>query len=272
MNSANTVPGISSWDDLNYWNTGEWQVVQEKLEDNNFNPLKENLFAALNATPFNLTKVVLMGQDPYPALQYSTGLAFSIPLQSPSIPPTLRIILQELENDLHLPFPKTGNLEKWASQGVLLWNAIPSCETGKSMSHDWTEWSYLTQEMVESLSAKGNVVFALLGGVARRYSKYVDTVRNDLIETGHPSPRGNMASKSPFTGSRVFSTINARLSARGFLPIEWQLDALQPTIYKTPMVNTKTWEPIEHIPPWEESHATVTRRALKTKEAGTLQL
>ena len=261
---------MNNWDDLRYWDTGEWQVVQEKLETAAYNPAQENLFAALDATPFSCVKVVLMGQDPYPDPKYATGLSFSIPTSSPTIPPTLRIILQELEDDLHLPFPKNGNLEKWASQGVLLWNAIPSCETGKSMSHDWTEWSYLTQEVVTSLSAKGNIVFAFLGGVARRYSKYVDTVRNDLIETGHPSPRGNMASKSPFTGSRIFSTINARLSARGFLPIDWELKKIQPTLFKTPVVNTKTWEPIEHIPPWEDQHASVKSRTLRTKEDRTL--
>jgi uracil-DNA glycosylase len=218
-----------TWDDLQYWQSGEWQVVEERLSDMDksgvlYNPERQLLFAALDATPLDKVQVVLMGQDPYPSGKYATGLAFSIPKAATSHPPTLSTVLREYEDDLHLPYPKNGNLEKWAAQGVLLWNAIPSCELGKSLSHDWNEWSHLTKEIVQSLSQQGGIVFVLLGGVARRYSGYVDTTRNDLIETGHPSPRGNLNSKVPFSGSRIFSTINACLCKRGKAPVDWKLD------------------------------------------------
>lgn len=218
-----------SWTDLEYWRSGEWQVVEERLNDFDltgscYNPERQFLFAALDATPMEKVKVVLLGQDPYPGGKYACGLAFSIPKTVQSHPPTLQTILQEYVDDLHYPYPKNGSLEKWAAQGVLLWNAIPTCETGKSLSHDWIEWSYLTKEIIQQLSQKGSIVFVFLGGVARRYVQYVDTNRNDVIETSHPSPRGNLSSKSPFSGSRLFSTINQKLNGRGKEAIDWKLD------------------------------------------------
>jgi uracil-DNA glycosylase len=218
-----------TWDDLQYWQSGEWQVVEERLSDMDksgklYNPERQLLFAALDMCALEEVKVVLVGQDPYPSGKYATGLAFSIPKTATSHPPTLSTVLREYEDDLHLPYPKNGNLEKWASQGVLLWNAIPSCEAGKSLSHDWIEWSHLTKELVQTLSNKGGIVFVLLGGVARRYAPNIDTTRNDLIETGHPSPRANLSSKVPFSGSRIFSTINACLCKRGKAPVDWKLE------------------------------------------------
>jgi len=219
-----------SWDSLEYWRSGEWQVVEERLSDMDksgitYNPERQLLFTSLDATPMEKVTVVLSGQDPYPAGKYATGLAFSIPKEAKTHPPTLNTLLQEYVDDLHYPYPKNGSLEKWASQGVLLWNSIPSCEAGKSLSHDWYEWSSLTQEIITTLSNQGNIVFVFLGGVARRFTPYVDTLRNDLIETSHPSPRGNRTSKVPFSGSRIFSTINAKLCARGKEPIDWKLDS-----------------------------------------------
>lgn len=217
-----------TWEDLQYWQSGEWQVVEERLSDMDragklYNPERQLLFAALDSVPLEKVKVVLMGQDPYPSGKYATGLAFSIPKAATSHPHTLSTVLREYEDDLHLPYPKNGNLERWAAQGVLLWNAIPSCEVGKSLSHDWVEWASLTQEVVKQLSSRGGVVFILLGGVARRYAKDINTITNDLIETGHPSPRGNLNSKIPFSGSRIFTTANSLLCKRGKAPVDWTL-------------------------------------------------
>ena len=219
-----------NWDDLSYWQSGEWQVVEERLSDMDksgklYNPERQLLFAALDATPMEKVRCVILGQDPYPSGKYATGLAFSIPKAATSHPPTLSTVLREYEDDLHLPYPKNGNLEKWASQGVLLWNAIPSCEVGKSLSHDWVEWASLTEEIISRLSTQGGIVFVLLGGVARRYQAKIDPTRNDLIQTGHPSPRGNLNSKVPFSGSRIFSSINACLCKRGKAPVDWRLDS-----------------------------------------------
>jgi uracil-DNA glycosylase len=240
-----------TWDDLAYWRSGEWQVVEERLDDLDkegrlYNPERQLLFAALDMVPLDKAKVVILGQDPYPSGKYSTGLAFSIPKAATSHPPTLVTLLKEYVDDLHYAYPKNGNLEKWASQGVLLWNAIPSCEVGKSLSHDWVEWAHLTKEIISTLSEKQNMVFVLLGGVARRYASLVDTTTNDLIETGHPSPRGNLSSKVPFTGSRIYSRINACLARRwaGEKNIDWRLDTL-----------TNVPNGMKLIPPWEGEDA-----------------
>lgn len=239
---------IKGWD-LEFFNSGEWQVCDERLKDlekvnkaigsDGYNPGREKIFSALRATPYTSCKVCIVGQDPYPQQAFATGLAFSIPELKPkkiydgskqvqstepevSFPVTLQTFLKEYSTDLGLPIPRSGNLGRWAESGVLLWNAIPSCLPGKSLSHDWDEWSYLTKEIIVSLAKKG-IVFALLGQVARRYINYISPSNNYIICTSHPSPRGSINSKTPFLGSRLFSTINARLVENGQEPIDWRL-------------------------------------------------
>lgn len=214
---------------LNYWQTGEWQVVNERLKDMEkagvvFNPSRSSLFRALSTTSLGETKVAILGQDPYPDSRYATGLAFSIPAEigADSFPPTLRTIFDEYTADLGYPTPSHGSLLRWAEQGVLLWNTIPSCQAGKSLSHDWDEYSYLTKEIVQKLSEKG-IVFAFLGAIAKRYLEEVDLTKNEVILTSHPSPRGIKFSKTPFEGSRLFSTINDKLISQGLTPIDWKL-------------------------------------------------
>jgi uracil-DNA glycosylase len=214
---------------LNYWQTGEWQVVNERLQDmakshKSFNPSRSELFASLRAIPDRDVKVAIFGQDPYPTRRFATGLAFSIPghIGPGDFPPTLRTILKEYSTDLGLPYPSHGSLVRWAEQGVLLWNAIPTCQTGKSLSHDWDEYSYLTKEITQKLSKKG-IVFAFLGAVAKRYLEGVDLTKNEVIITSHPSPRGVRFSNNPFEGSRLFSTINDKLVSQGLDPIDWRL-------------------------------------------------
>lgn len=217
------------WPDLKFWETGECQVVMERLSDLRkarkvHNPSRENLFRALQLTPFDKVKVVICGQDPYPDSRYATGLAFSIPPECKDWPPTLTNLLKEYSSDLFLPEPGTGDLSKWAAEGVLLWNVIPSCLAGASMSHEWNEWADLTVEILKKLSDKPqkDVVFCFLGGVARGYVTYVDD-QNDIIQCSHPSPRGSLKAKDPFIGSRIFSTINDKLVAQGVSPINWRL-------------------------------------------------
>lgn len=224
---------IKGWD-LDYFNSGEWQVIDERLgalEKTNrsigldgFNPGRQSLFKALQLIPESEVKIAIIGQDPYPASAFATGVAFSIPKSiSPSgFPPTLQTLLKEYSSDLGYDIPSSGDLSEWSSRGVLLWNAIPSCLPGKSLSHDWTEYSYLTGEIVRRLSARG-IVFAFLGQVARRYVDLVDLRNNEVLVTSHPSPRGSIKSKSPFVGSRIFSTINDKLVNNGQAKIDWKL-------------------------------------------------
>lgn len=233
---------------LDYWKSGEWQVVNERLHDMErdnvrFNPNRSNLFNSLRNIHPDSVRVVMVGQDPYPQAEYATGVAFSIraPSQSatepegnPSeqartscsagrFPPTLQAILKEYSEDTGFPLPLSGDLSAWGRQGVLLWNAIPSCRTGESLSHDWDEYSFLTKEIITKLSDKGGVVFAFLGTVARRYVPHVDTERNSVIVSSHPSPRGSRNSRTPFVGSRIFSSINRELVNMGQPPIDWEL-------------------------------------------------
>lgn len=244
------------WDHLIWWESGERQAVEERIEDKishgyTINPTTSNLYRALELVPFESCKVIIVGQDPYPEPKYATGVAFSIPVGTRTFPRTLGNIFVEYSSDLGLETPPTGNLEGWCSQGVLLWNAIPTCEAGKSLSHNqWVEWSYLTRELISSLARKG-IVFVFLGGIARTFAApirdktsitkelkrgpkgYVSkgiiiedlehTLDNTIIELSHPSPRVNSKLKNPFFGSRVFSTINASLVSKGYSSIDWNL-------------------------------------------------
>lgn len=206
---------------LDYWNTGEWQAVEERLKGlNSYHPGKGKLFHAMDLVKFEDVRVCIIGQDPYTSSDLSTGVAFSIPATSTYIPPTLKNILEEYTRDLHYPFPTTGDLTPWCKQGVFLWNAIPSVGS-TPLSHNWSEWEPLTKEIVEKLDATNNVVFALLGGAARSFNKCI--TNSPFIETSHPSPRGNLNSRVPFLGSRLFTTINAKLVAQGLPAIDWRL-------------------------------------------------
>lgn len=225
--------GRMEWDDLKYWNTGEWQVIQERLDDYDkaftiYNPRRELIFSALDWTPFDKVKVVMYGQDPYPDRAMACGLAFSIPNGTVrvgnALPPTLEQIFKEYCEDLHYPFPASTTLTPWADRGVLLWNVIPTCAHQKSMSHDWPEWTPLTEEITRRLSDEGDKVFVFMGSVAKRFTKFVSEKDNTIILTSHPSPRGSLNSSYPFRGSRVFSNINHHLvQTHHKSPIDWRL-------------------------------------------------
>lgn len=224
---------IKGWD-LKFFNTGEWQVCDERLKDlekvnrrvgrEGYNPGRANLFRSLRLSPREGVRVAIIGQDPYPKSELATGLAFDVPSTCApgQFPQTLNTLFKEYCSDLGHDLPSNGNLEQWAGSGVLLWNAIPTCLTGKSMSHDWPEWECLTREIVEQLSQRG-IVFALLGQVARRFDKFISLSNNKVITVSHPSPRGSVGAKTPFLGSRLFSTINAKLVENAQEPIDWKL-------------------------------------------------
>lgn len=219
---------ISNWDDMKFWSTGEWQVIQERLDDLQrrrilYNPRREWLFRALDLCPYDACKLCLIGQDPYPDPDMATGIAFSIPKTVKKIPLSLQNILKEYQTDLGYEpkeMPKHGCLDAWAEQGVLLWNSIPTCEAFKAGSHrEWVEWDLLTQEIVQALSDKG-IVFGLIGSWAQAYAKYIDESGNVVLKFGHPSP---LNKSKPFIGSRFFSTINAKLIEMSLSPVEWRL-------------------------------------------------
>ncbi len=228
--STSDTPTSFVWGDLTWWETGECQVIEERLADLTkrkiaWNPGKKNLYRAMKETPFDKVKVVIIGQDPYPNPKHATGLAFSIPKEETDLPPTLQNILAEYHSDLGYQLPTHGCLDKWAHEGVFLWNTIPTCTAFNSMSHgDWVEYELLTEEIFRKLSDKG-VVFACLGAKAQKYIKYVDQDDNYVVITAHPSPRAALNKKltSPFRGSRLFTTINIRLKQMGIEQVDWRL-------------------------------------------------
>jgi uracil-DNA glycosylase len=220
-----------NWRELKFFETGEWDVIKEHLDDLKAKriaicPQRANLFRAFKECPYEQTKVIICGQDPYPNPAHATGLAFDIPADIPRAkwPPTLVNLLTEYQNDLHYPEPTTGSLVDWCKRGVLLWNTTPSCTAWRSLSHaDWTEYTYLNRDILGALSEKGNVIFVFLGNRARELTKYVSDDRATILCASHPSPRGSLNSRTPFLGSRIFSKINGTLRDRGLAPIDWRL-------------------------------------------------
>jgi len=214
----------TGWEHLNFWKGVRWEIIQDKLDDLTsrgflYNPSRKNLFRSLQLCPLDKTKVVILGQDPYPNPAHATGVAFSIPCGIKSHPPTLRNILREYSDDLGLDYPESGCLEAWCEEGVLLWNSIPSCLSYRSLSHeDWSDWSFLTEEIIETVS-KNNVVFILMGRRAELYRQYIDEYASDVIVTPHPSPRAR-----GFRGSRVFSTANMLLIENQKEAVDWRLN------------------------------------------------
>lgn len=211
---------------INYFRTGEWQVVKERLDAydhpkphrtrladpvKSYAPGRDLLFVPLTRLRPEQVRCVIVGQDPYPNLVHCTGLAFSVPGHV-SFPPSLINIFQEYHDDLGLPIPTSGDLSPWVDQGVLLWNAYPSCEVGRPGSHHWEEWTYLTKELLDRLSSQGCVI-VYLGRVAQSFA--IPGYERQLF-TSHPSPLG---AHRGFLGSRVFSRVNELLDK----PIDWKL-------------------------------------------------
>lgn len=214
---------------LDWFASGECQVTREHLDDMEklhieYHPPRRDLFKALSAIKPEDVKVLLVGQDPYPNAVHATGLAFSVPsfLPSSSFPPTLKIIFNELVSNFpDMPYPTSGNLQKWVDEGVLLWNSSPVFSKRYS-ALNWVEWRELTRSIVKRLE-DNNLVIATLGSAAKSHLVPEDYENFKVISVGHPSPRGNLNSNNPFTGSRLFSRINDALIDLGHTPIQWRL-------------------------------------------------
>jgi uracil-DNA glycosylase len=183
-------------------------------------PDSHHIYEAFEWTPFSKTKVVILGQDPYHEPGQAHGLSFSV-LPGVQVPPSLRNIYKELDDDLGIPPVNHGYLKKWADQGVLLLNSVLTVRDGVAFSHKSKGWETLTNCVIEKLSARPEpVVFILWGRAARNKINLIDTKANIVIQSAHPSP---LSSHRGFFGSKPFSKTNIALESIGEQPIDWQL-------------------------------------------------
>ncbi|MDO9257657.1 MAG: uracil-DNA glycosylase [Bacteroidales bacterium] len=183
-------------------------------------PPGNRIFAAFDYTPFSKVKVVVLGQDPYHGDGQAHGLCFSVP-DGISLPPSLVNIYKELNTDLGVPVPKSGNLEKWAKQGVLLLNATLTVRANQAGSHQRRGWENFTDEVIRQLSARhSGLVFILWGSYAQAKEALIDTSKHFVLKAVHPSP---LSVYRGFFGCRHFSKTNELLVQAGKEPVDWNL-------------------------------------------------
>ena len=192
----------------------------EKAAGKRIYPPGPQMFAALEATPFEDVKVVILGQDPYHGPGQAHGLSFSVP-PGVEIPPSLLNIFKEQERDLGLPRPEHGCLLPWARQGVLLLNAVLSVEAGRAGAHQGKGWEGFTDHVVETLAReREGLVFLLWGSYAQAKGRVIDNRRHCVLRAPHPSP---LSAHRGFLGCGHFSAANRWLQGRGLKPIDWGL-------------------------------------------------
>jgi uracil-DNA glycosylase len=176
------------------------------------------IFNALDSTPFERVKVVILGQDPYHGPGQAHGLCFSV-REGVEWPPSLRNIYREIADDLGCQPPSSGNLQPWADQGVLLLNAVLTVERGQAASHQGKGWERFTDRVVDELnSGRDGLVFMLWGSYAMKKGAVIDRQRHLVLTAPHPSP---LSAHRGFFGCRHFSKANAWLEKRGERPIDW---------------------------------------------------
>lgn len=198
-------------------------LIKEKKADKVIYPPNHLIFNALNTTPLDRVKVVIIGQDPYHGPNQAHGLSFSVQ-KGVALPPSLRNIFHELHNDLGVKIPKHGDLTYWAEQGVLLLNAVLTVEAAQPTSHQKRGWEEFTDHIIDVLNEqREHIVFILWGAYAQRKGQRIDQNKHLILKAAHPSPLS--ANRGGFFGCKVFSKTNNYLKQHGIEPIDWQLDA-----------------------------------------------
>lgn len=198
-------------------------LVEEKKADKIIYPPNHLIFNALNTTPLDRVKVVILGQDPYHGPNQAHGLSFSVQ-KGVALPPSLRNIFHELHADLGVERPKHGDLTHWAEQGVLLLNAVLTVEAGQPTSHQKRGWEEFTDHVIDVLNEqREHIVFILWGAYAQLKGQRINQDKHLVLKAAHPSPLA--ANRGGFFGCKVFSKSNNYLKQHGIEPIDWQLDA-----------------------------------------------
>ena len=202
-----------------YWIELQNYILDQRASHMVF-PAHPDVFRAFHLTSFANLKVVILGQDPYHGVGQANGLCFSV---SPgvSFPPSLQNIFKELEDDLGISKPQSGDLAAWAEQGILLLNTTLTVRQGAPASHQGKGWETFTDEVIRCIShKKEKIVFVLWGASARRKKSLIDVTKHTCIESVHPSP---LSAYRGFFGSKPFSRINQLLRQQGTTEIDWSL-------------------------------------------------
>ena len=194
------------------------QFVRQQYSTRTIYPPAGKIFAAMDICPFDKVKVVIIGQDPYHEPGQAHGLCFSVN-DGVQIPPSLVNIYKEIHDDLGLPIPTSGNLERWARQGVLLLNATLTVEAHRAASHRGQGWETFTDAIIQRLSGfRNNLVFLLWGSFAISKRQLIDQSRHRVLTSPHPSP---LSAYRGFFGNHHFSQANEYLVRNGITPIQW---------------------------------------------------
>lgn len=197
------------------------QFIENQYKTNIIFPEYENIFRAFNLISPDKVKVVIIGQDPYHGFNQANGLAFSIS-DTCKLPPSLKNIFKELVEDIKCEYPKNGNLNKWAREGVLLMNTVLSVEESKAHSHKNIGWEKFTDYVIEKLSSQyNNIVFILWGKPSQKKASLIDEKKHFILKSPHPSP---LSSYRGFFGSKPFSKTNEYLNYNNIKEIDWSLD------------------------------------------------
>ncbi len=195
-------------------------LLAEKRAGKRIYPPGPQIFAALDATPYDAVKVVILGQDPYHGPGQAHGLCFSVRPGVP-VPPSLQNIFTEIENDLGVPRPDHGCLTPWARRGVLLLNSVLTVQAGMPGSHQGKGWEGFTDRVIDELNrGREGLVFLLWGAYAQAKGRLIDTRRHCVLKAPHPSP---LSAHRGFLGCRHFSKVNQYLEAEGRTPVDWSL-------------------------------------------------
>ena len=194
--------------------------VKKEYSEHTCYPKGKEIFAAFDKCPVEDLKVVLLGQDPYHGEGQANGLSFSV-RDGITHPPSLVNIFREIEEDLKLPYPESGNLSRWAEQGVLLLNATLTVRANTAGSHQGQGWETFTDAVIKSISDNcQHIVFLLWGGFAKKKMALIDTQKHCVLSSGHPSPLS--ANRGYWFGNKHFSKTNAYLTSVGKQAIDWK--------------------------------------------------
>lgn len=204
--------------DKNYMHELRAFLQQEKATKKTVYPSGNHIFNALDTTPFSKVKVVILGQDPYHGSGQAHGLSFSVP-NGVALPPSLVNIYKEIESDLGMKMPRTGDLTAWAAQGVLLLNATLTVQAGLAGSHQNKGWEQFTDAIIAALNTHHeHLVFMLWGSYAQKKGAFIDRKKHLVLQAPHPSP---LSAHRGFLGCKHFSQANAYLEKHGHTPIAW---------------------------------------------------